>query len=339
MPSPSPRRLPATAVPRAHSATPARGSALDCRTLRFGDYRTRAILRPGRGPTVLCLHGWSDSADAYRPLFRTLSDTDINFIALDCPGHGEGPRLLARPARVLPQMTDFVVAAIDHFSHAQSGPSLRADRAAGHTANRHSNRHGPAQAQRPMQPLILLGHSLGGRTALAAAAERAECIAAVMALAPAPLRLRAWLRTVAAERWLIPRAAALLRLLPDTLARRQYLRGHRRTFYAPETVDADVFARFAQFCDARRMADYTSGLHRVGGELGDALDLRALHMPVDLVWGCDDRLVPPAAARAYQARLPQARLITLAQCGHNPAQEQTEVVARQLRALLVHARR
>ncbi|MDB5987314.1 MAG: alpha/beta hydrolase [Nevskia sp.] len=277
-------------------------TTIESRTLRFAGYRTRAVLREGSGPTVLCLHGWSDSADAYRPLMQALSRTDAKLVALDFPGHGEGPRLAPRPQRVLPQMTAFALAAIDHYAaHA---------------------------------PLILLGHSLGGRTALAAAVQRQRQVAAVLALAPAPLRLRLWLRAVAAERWLIPRAARLLGLLPDAWARRRYLQGHRRTFFAPDMVDPQVFADFARYCDARRMAQYTAGLHRIGGELGESLELRALTMPVDLVWGRNDTLVPPAAARAYRAQIPHARYVELDNCGHNPAQEQTAWLAARLRELL-----
>jgi len=280
--------------------------APEVRCLRFDRFRTRALLRAGGGPTVLCLHGWSDSADAYRPLFEALAVSDAHLVALDFPGHGEGPPLAPRPQRVLPQMTAFALAAIDHYA--------------------------------ARGPLILLGHSLGGRTALAAAAQRGANVAAVIALAPAPLRLRLWLRAVAAERWLIPRAARLLGLLPEALVRGRYLQGHHRTFFAADTVDPQVFARFAQYCDARRVAAYSAGLHRVGGELGDALDLSGLKRPVDLIWGRQDALVPAVAARAYLAQLPQARFIELEACGHNPAQEHTQRVAQRVRVQLAAIR-
>jgi pimeloyl-ACP methyl ester carboxylesterase len=46
-------------------------------------------------------------------------------------------------------------------------------------------------------------------------------------------------------------------------------------------------------------------LHRVG-------------CPVLLVWGADDRLVPPAYGEAYRRHLPQAELKRIPECGHLP---------------------
>ncbi|MGH9523289.1 MAG: alpha/beta fold hydrolase [Terriglobales bacterium] len=44
-------------------------------------------------------------------------------------------------------------------------------------------------------------------------------------------------------------------------------------------------------------------------------------VPVDLLWGESDRLVPVTYARTLQAELPAARLTTLPRCGHIPQAE------------------
>lgn len=44
--------------------------------------------------------------------------------------------------------------------------------------------------------------------------------------------------------------------------------------------------------------------------------LNRIECPVLLLWGDDDRLVPPAYARAYQKGLPHAELKLLKECGH-----------------------
>ncbi len=46
--------------------------------------------------------------------------------------------------------------------------------------------------------------------------------------------------------------------------------------------------------------------------------LRRVRCPVLLLWGEDDRLVPPAYGRAYQAALPAAEWKLIPRCGHLP---------------------
>jgi pimeloyl-ACP methyl ester carboxylesterase len=268
----------------------------------FGAYATRARVRVAEGLTVLCLHGFSDNADGWRPLFGALESTDLNLVALDLPGFGDGPAVMARPAGLLPQICDFATAALAHYA-----------------------RRGP---------VILMGHSLGGRAALAAAARRPQDSAAVIALAPAPLRLRSWLRLVAAERRLLPVAARLVRHLPEQAVVARFIASYRSTFFDPAAVDPAVFEAYAAYCDGPRVARYLEDLHRISGELSAPLDLQSLTMPVDLLWGRDDRLVPPAAAREYRRRIPQARYLEIAGCGHEIAQEKPGSVARVLRQRL-----
>jgi pimeloyl-ACP methyl ester carboxylesterase len=49
-----------------------------------------------------------------------------------------------------------------------------------------------------------------------------------------------------------------------------------------------------------------------------AARLYRVQCPVLLLWGDDDRLVPPAYGRAYQKYLPQAELRLIPNCGHLP---------------------
>jgi pimeloyl-ACP methyl ester carboxylesterase len=49
-----------------------------------------------------------------------------------------------------------------------------------------------------------------------------------------------------------------------------------------------------------------------------AARLHRVRCPVLLLWGDDDRLIPPAHGEAYKEHLPQAELRLLADCGHLP---------------------
>jgi pimeloyl-ACP methyl ester carboxylesterase len=50
--------------------------------------------------------------------------------------------------------------------------------------------------------------------------------------------------------------------------------------------------------------------------------MRTIHQPTLVVWGQQDRLVPPDHARILEAKLPQSRTILFDECGHLPQLEQ-----------------
>jgi pimeloyl-ACP methyl ester carboxylesterase len=62
--------------------------------------------------------------------------------------------------------------------------------------------------------------------------------------------------------------------------------------------------------------------------------LRRVTSPTLLVWGSDDRLVPPAHGEAYRDAIPGARLQLLPQCGHMVPLEQPDAFAEAILAFL-----
>jgi len=50
---------------------------------------TRALEVAGEGPGIVLLHGWSNSADTWRPLLAELGNRGRRAIAVDLPGFGE----------------------------------------------------------------------------------------------------------------------------------------------------------------------------------------------------------------------------------------------------------
>ena len=56
--------------------------------------------------------------------------------------------------------------------------------------------------------------------------------------------------------------------------------------------------------------------------------LHRIKLPALVVWGEDDRIMPPAYAALWRDRLPQARLVMLPECGHLPHLEHAAKVAR-----------
>ncbi|MEI8146880.1 MAG: alpha/beta hydrolase, partial [Alphaproteobacteria bacterium] len=62
--------------------------------------------------------------------------------------------------------------------------------------------------------------------------------------------------------------------------------------------------------------------------------LRRITMPVLLVWGAKDAMIPVANAADYQRLLPQAKLVTFPNLGHVPQEEGPEESLPPVRAFL-----
>jgi pimeloyl-ACP methyl ester carboxylesterase len=59
-------------------------------------------------------------------------------------------------------------------------------------------------------------------------------------------------------------------------------------------------------------------------------DVKNLKMPVLLLWGEKDKVIPLSHARAFEAAIPGSKLITYADAGHLPMEETPEQVARDI---------
>lgn len=66
--------------------------------------------------------------------------------------------------------------------------------------------------------------------------------------------------------------------------------------------------------------------------------LPRIRKPVLLVWGAEDKIAPPAMAKAWQAGLPAARLVTIRDCGHLAHMERAGEVRAAVAAFIEEAR-
>jgi pimeloyl-ACP methyl ester carboxylesterase len=62
--------------------------------------------------------------------------------------------------------------------------------------------------------------------------------------------------------------------------------------------------------------------------------LHRVKLPALVIWGDDDKIIPPAYAALWRQRLPDARLVTVNDCGHLPHVEHAETVARHVLGFL-----
>jgi pimeloyl-ACP methyl ester carboxylesterase len=252
-------------------------------------------LEAGRvdGPPVVLVHGLGATNASMLPLIPGLA-RDYRVLAPDLPGHGGSEATgSAHAARFL---GDWLSA----FLRETCG--------------------GPA---------VLVGNSLGGRTALEAALNSPAEVRGLVLLCPAVAFRKL--------RQLVP----FVRLVPDELAalpvrvpRRMAMRGLRGLFAdstrLPDAWHEAAIDEFVRVVSIRpnRLAIFSAlrnvYLDEPFGDSGFWNRLPALAPPALFVWGDQDVLVPSGFARFVEEALPNATSVVLDSCGHVPQFEQTE---------------
>jgi pimeloyl-ACP methyl ester carboxylesterase len=78
-------------------------------------------------------------------------------------------------------------------------------------------------------------------------------------------------------------------------------------------------------------------LWQVGSDLLASDIVNTLHrvrMPTLIVWGANDRLLPPTLGSVFSAEIPDSRLVVLDRCGHVPMLEAPDALEAELRRFL-----
>lgn len=143
----------------------------------------------------------------------------------------------------------------------------------------------------------LVGHSLGGLICLRLAALRPDLVDRVVAIAPPGVR--------------------------DTSNPLRYVPRLTRTVVAGGRALLPVLVRDALHAGPLTLARTAWTILR--DDVGKELEL--VGAPTLLVWGADDRLIPPAMAEVFRSRLRDARVLLVDRAGHVPMLEQPKTVA------------
>ena len=213
-------------------------------------------------PRVVCLHGWRRTHDDFAAVGAALASDDVASLYIDLPGFGATPPP-AEPMGARGYAT-------------QLRPLVAAAAAAA-------------------GPIVLVGHSFGGRVAICLAATSPASVAGVV-LAGVPLVRSAMPTSQVSQRYRAIRRLARLGLVsPARLeaARKQYGSADYR---AASGAVRDVLVTVVQ-------ESYEP-------------ELAATSCPIDLVWGADDTTVPVRVAEAARSIAPTATLSVLVGVGH-----------------------
>ncbi len=270
------------------------------RRLDLGGIETRALeLEGSRGldPVVL-FHGFSDSADTWRPLLDHLAQAGRAALAVDLPGFGRADRL-ARDRPILPQLDRFARAAIEHAAEAS-----------------------------PTGRVVVVGNSLGGSISLRAAQRREAPIAGIVPIAPAGLDMATWISIIEGA-WAVQAVLRSPLPLPGFAIRELVGRTYRTlATNHPGDLEPESVAAFTSHFESKRDVVRILGTgRRLKPELREPYNLGWITCPVLVVWGDRDRMVNPSGARRILREVANARSVLIRGCGHCPQIERPERVA------------
>lgn len=263
--------------------------------------------------TVLLAHGWTCSTRSWHHqlegLPRVLGSSAVRVVAYDHRGHGQSEAAPAGSTRI-DQLADDLVAVLD--------------------------------AVVPEGPVVYAGHSMGGMTLMALADRRPELFGSRIAAAAListssgqitsrPFGLPARLDGAAAV--LAPRAVNLAgaRLERHALVRlprpavRQLVFGKK-----VDPAEVDILMADLAATPGRSLSGFFEAITR--HDLGHALSVLD-GIPVEIMHGTRDRLLPPRHGNRLAQLLPHARLWMYPTAGHMLMQERPRDVTHRLASL------
>jgi len=179
-----------------------------------------------------------------------------------------------------------------------------------------------------VERVAIIGTSMGGRIAWRFAAAHPERVTKLVLMAPDGFASPGLNYNQA------PKVPMLMRLLPYTLPE-SMLRGSLTPAYGdPNVVTQALFERYRDMMLApgvRQAIIDRMGQHVL---LPPEPILATIRLPVLLLWGGLDRMVPATNAQDYLRALPDARLVTFPALGHIPMEEAPAETAAAVRAFL-----
>jgi cation diffusion facilitator CzcD-associated flavoprotein CzcO/pimeloyl-ACP methyl ester carboxylesterase len=284
-------------------------------------------------PTVVLVHGWSNSTRVWEPVMRALGD-EFRVVTYDQRGHGRSDTPAADRYSV-EALVDDLAAVLDATLPGGGEAALGGGGKAALADESKAALVGGGKA-------VLVGHSMGGMTIMAAGRRPAvvartagallastgfgDLVASARVFPSRPARLAA-----AAHRHLLRSAAPLG---PANRLTRAALRYGTMGRSSPADMVA-LNASLVHACNRRSRGAWGRVLETL--EVGDGL--AGLDVPVHVLVGSADRLTPPVHAYRIAERLPHGTGVTeLAGVGHMTPLEAPEVVADLIRKLVAESR-
>ncbi len=181
------------------------------------------------------------------------------------------------------------------------------------------------------QPMVLVGNSIGSLVCLAAAAAHPEMVKGIAMIGLPDLSLREeamppWLRPVVSTIEGLVASPVLLKSLFYVVRRPPIVQKWAGLAYAnPTAITAELVEILTGPAQDRGAAATFSALLRamLSAEFGPRVKtvLPTLNIPILLMWGRQDRMIPPKLARQFVELNPNLELVELDNAGHCPHDE------------------
>ncbi len=235
---------------------------------------------------AIALHGWFNDRDAFAPLLPALDPDAMSIAFMDCRGYGS--------------------------SRNQAGPFDMATIAA--DAIKLADRL-------EWDTFSLVGHSMGGKAALAAAVAAPTRIERICGITPV------W----AAPAPFDPETRGFFRSAASSIEARQVILNNTTGGRLPPIWSRDVALRSAEVSIVEAFAGYLESW-----ALDDFAEAAStIRQPIMVIAGAHDAGVPEAWVRqSWLAALPQAELVVLPEAGHYPMDECPLILAATLTRFL-----
>jgi pimeloyl-ACP methyl ester carboxylesterase len=246
-------------------------------------------LQKGTGPVLLLIHGMAGSLDTWRSVVDPLA-ANATVLAVDLPGHGSsGPGGGDYSLGSLAAGLRDVLTMLGH------------------------------------ERATLIGHSLGGGIAMQFSYQFPEMTERLVLVSSGGLGLEVNPVLRAAS---LPGASLFLSVTAGATRRASGLAGRAlRAAHSPPSPAVDELVRsYASLADADRRSAFLATVRSVVGlsgqtvRAGDRLYL-AKDLPVLLIWGADDPIIPVEHARAAHDLLPHSTLAVFDGVRHFPQVE------------------
>lgn len=263
----------------------AKGNEVPHRYVEIAGVRTY-VADAGEGPPILLIHGYGDTADGWRRVVPGLLK-DHRVVALDMPPFGRSDD--APEGKLLDFYSEFFPNFLDELE---------------------------------LERTTVIGHSLGGAVSLRLAIENPDRVERLGLVAPAGLgNAPPWWWHALTARALWQGALALPSPITDTIVR-QGLKGFLglRLFADPHRLGREIKHLVDMHGTRKDLSKLLAAGHAcIDSYTGRLLEQSAdLEIPLWMLWGRQDGLVPSLHARAFSRAHPDAKVYVLDDCGHYP---------------------